>query len=177
MNKIYERVKRIVAEQLGVDEDKITYEAFLVDDLGADLLDTVAIVMAFEEEFACEISDQEVEKIAKVKDAISLIERKIIMRQKTFSNKPQGRPSEHSFFSYKLPRNKRSLLSKVGTSGSRIMPAATPKQPQYEMCRKCNGKGWIFNPSLHQLAPYVGSPGRVTCPFCKGLGKHTKFSD
>lgn len=42
-------------------------------------------------------------------------------------------------------------------------------------CGQCNGQGWIFNPSLHQLAPYAGSPGRITCPACKGAGRVRKF--
>jgi acyl carrier protein len=68
-----ERVKQIVAEQLGVEEDQVTPEASFMDDLGADSLDTVELVMALEEEFDIEISDEDAEKIQTVQDAISYI--------------------------------------------------------------------------------------------------------
>jgi acyl carrier protein len=73
MSDIAERVKKIVVEHLGVDEAKVTEEASFVDDLGADSLDTVELVMAFEEEFGCEIPDDAAEKILTVKDAIEYI--------------------------------------------------------------------------------------------------------
>jgi len=73
MASIAERVKQIVAEQLGVDEDQITPEASFMDDLGADSLDTVELVMALEEEFDIEISDEDAEKIQTVQDAIDYI--------------------------------------------------------------------------------------------------------
>ncbi len=69
-------VKKIVADHLGVDEQKVTDEASFIDDLGADSLDTVELVMAFEEEFGSEISDSEAEKILTVGDAIKFIESK-----------------------------------------------------------------------------------------------------
>ena len=69
-------VKRIVAAHLGIDEQKVTDEASFIDDLGADSLDTVELVMAFEEEFGSEISDSEAEKILTVGDAIKFIESK-----------------------------------------------------------------------------------------------------
>ena len=75
MSDISERVKKIVVEHLGVDEAKVTEEASFVDDLGADSLDTVELVMAFEEEFGCEIPDDAAEKILTVKDAITFIEK------------------------------------------------------------------------------------------------------
>lgn len=71
---IAERVKKIVVEHLGVEEDKVTDTASFIDDLGADSLDTVELVMAFEEEFGCEIPDDAAEKILTVKDAISFID-------------------------------------------------------------------------------------------------------
>ena len=74
MSDISERVKKIVIEHLGVDEDKVTETASFIDDLGADSLDTVELVMAFEEEFSCEIPDDIAEKIVTVKDAIAYIE-------------------------------------------------------------------------------------------------------
>ena len=70
------KVKKMVADHLGVDELKVTEEANFVDDLGADSLDTVELVMAFEEEFGSEISDSEAEKILTVGDAIKFIESK-----------------------------------------------------------------------------------------------------
>ena len=70
------KVKKIVADNLGVDEAKVTEEASFIDDLGADSLDTVELVMAFEEEFGSEISDSEAEKILTVGDAIKFIENK-----------------------------------------------------------------------------------------------------
>jgi acyl carrier protein len=74
MSDIAERVKKIVVEHLGVDESKVTENASFIDDLGADSLDTVELVMAFEEEFGCEIPDDAAEKILTVKDAINFIE-------------------------------------------------------------------------------------------------------
>jgi acyl carrier protein len=70
-----ERVKQIIVEQLGVDEAEVTPTASFVDDLGADSLDTVELVMAFEEAFGIEIPDEDAEKIATVKDAIEYIEK------------------------------------------------------------------------------------------------------
>jgi len=74
MSDVAERVKKIVVEHLGVEESKVTENASFVDDLGADSLDTVELVMAFEEEFVCGIPDDAAEKISTVKDAISFIE-------------------------------------------------------------------------------------------------------
>ncbi len=73
MSDIAERVKKIVVEHLGVDESKVTDSASFIDDLGADSLDTVELVMAFEEEFGCEIPDDAAEKILTVKDAVDYI--------------------------------------------------------------------------------------------------------
>ena len=70
------KVKKMVADHLGVEELKVTEQANFVDDLGADSLDTVELVMAFEEEFGSEISDSEAEKILTVGDAIKFIESK-----------------------------------------------------------------------------------------------------
>ncbi len=74
MSDVLERVKKIVVEHLGVDEAKVTPEASFIDDLGADSLDTVELVMAFEEEFGCEIPDEAAEKIQTVNDAVKFIE-------------------------------------------------------------------------------------------------------
>ena len=73
MSNIEAQVKGIVAEQLGVKEDEVTSDASFVDDLGADSLDTVELVMALEEEFECEIPDEEAEKITTVQQAIDYI--------------------------------------------------------------------------------------------------------
>ena len=73
-NDIAERVKKIVIEHLGVDEAKVSDESSFIDDLGADSLDTVELVMAFEEEFGCEIPDDAAEKIVTVKDAVAFIQ-------------------------------------------------------------------------------------------------------
>ena len=67
------KVKKIVADHLGIDEAKVNEESSFIDDLGADSLDTVELVMAFEEEFECEIPDDAAEKIQTVKDAIDFI--------------------------------------------------------------------------------------------------------
>ena len=74
--EITEKVKKIVADHLGVDESKVVEEASFIDDLGADSLDTVELVMAFEEEFGSEISDSEAVKILTVGDAIKFIANK-----------------------------------------------------------------------------------------------------
>ncbi len=73
MENIEQRVKKIVAEQLGVSEADIKNESSFVDDLGADSLDTVELVMALEEEFECEIPDEEAEKITTVQQAIDYV--------------------------------------------------------------------------------------------------------
>jgi len=73
MSDTADRVKKIVVEHLGVEEDKVTPDASFIDDLGADSLDTVELVMAFEEEFAIEIPDDAAEKIQTVGDAIGFI--------------------------------------------------------------------------------------------------------
>ena len=77
MSDVADRVKKIVLEHLGVDESKVVENASFIDDLGADSLDTVELVMAFEEEFSCEISDDEAEKILTIKDAIVFIESQV----------------------------------------------------------------------------------------------------
>jgi acyl carrier protein len=73
MSTIEERVKKIVIEQLGVKEDEVTPNASFVDDLGADSLDTVELVMALEEEFECEIPDEDAEKITTVQQAVDYV--------------------------------------------------------------------------------------------------------
>ena len=74
MSDVADRVNKIVIEHLGVDEDKVVENASFIDDLGADSLDTVELVMAFEEEFGCEIPDDAAEKILTIKDATGFIE-------------------------------------------------------------------------------------------------------
>jgi acyl carrier protein len=75
MDNIGERVKKIVVEHLGVEPDKVTDGASFIDDLGADSLDTVELVMAFEEEFGCEIPDDAAETILTVGDAVKFLEK------------------------------------------------------------------------------------------------------
>jgi len=74
MSDVLERVKKVVVEQLSVEADQVTETASFTADLGADSLDTVELVMAFEEEFGVEIPDEEAEKITTVKDAVTYIE-------------------------------------------------------------------------------------------------------
>ncbi len=74
MSNTFERVKKVVVEQLSVEEDQVTMEASFTADLGADSLDTVELVMAFEDEFGVEIPDEEAEKIATVQDAVKYID-------------------------------------------------------------------------------------------------------
>ena len=76
-DKIFERVKGIVVQQLGVDEDKVTLTADFANDLGADSLDTVELVMAIEEEFSIEIPDEDAEKIATLDQAIQFIQQAV----------------------------------------------------------------------------------------------------
>lgn len=75
MSETLERVKKVIVEQLSVEESEVTPEASFTTDLGADSLDTVELVMAFEEEFGVEIPDEEAEKIQKVQDAVEYIEK------------------------------------------------------------------------------------------------------
>jgi len=74
MSEVGVKIKKIIVDHLGVDAEKVTDEASFIDDLGADSLDTVELVMAFEEEFGAEISDSEAEKILTVGDAIKFVE-------------------------------------------------------------------------------------------------------
>ena len=74
MSDVGDKIKKIIVDHLGVDAGKVTEEASFIDDLGADSLDTVELVMAFEEEFGAEISDSEAEKILTVGDAIKFVE-------------------------------------------------------------------------------------------------------
>jgi len=74
MASVEEKVKHIIVEQLGVDEEEVKLEASFVDDLGADSLDVVELVMALEEEFGLEISDEDAEKLSSVKQAIAYID-------------------------------------------------------------------------------------------------------
>ena len=74
MSAVADKVKSIIVEQLGVDEEEVTPDASFVDDLGADSLDVVELVMAFEEEFSVEIPDDDAEKITRVREAIAYIE-------------------------------------------------------------------------------------------------------
>ena len=74
MSETSDRVKKIVVEHLGVEAEKVTEDASFIDDLGADSLDIVELVMAFEEEFGIEIPDEDAEKITRVKEAIEYIE-------------------------------------------------------------------------------------------------------
>ena len=76
MSEVETQVKQIVVDHLGIDESKVTPVSKFIDDLGADSLDTVELVMAFEEEFGSEISDSEAEKILTVGDAVKFIEGK-----------------------------------------------------------------------------------------------------
>ena len=76
-SKIFEKVQDIVAQQLGVDKDKVTREASFADDLGADSLDTVELVMAIEEEFNIKIPDEYAEKIATVTQAVDFIDKEM----------------------------------------------------------------------------------------------------
>ena len=75
-DEVVSRVKKVITNHLGISEDKVTENAKFIEDLGADSLDQVELVMAFEEEFKCEIPDEAAEKIITVKDAIDLIKSK-----------------------------------------------------------------------------------------------------
>src|SRR3979490_19291 len=98
MSDVADRVKKIVVEHLGVDEAKVTENASFIDDLGADSLDTVELVMAFEEEFGCEIPDDAAERILTVGDATKSL-------QKNANTDPPP-PRRH-----KIPRKEREELT------------------------------------------------------------------
>ncbi len=76
MSSVFDKVKAIIVEQLGVEEDEVALESMFVDDLGADSLDIVELVMAFEEEFDLEIPDEDAEKIRTVGEAVKYLEEK-----------------------------------------------------------------------------------------------------
>ena len=77
MSKYYDKVKEIIVDKLGVDNSKITLEAKFIDDLGADSLDTVELIMQFEEEFGIEIPDEEAENLLSVGQAVDFISNKL----------------------------------------------------------------------------------------------------
>ncbi|MCI5970249.1 MAG: acyl carrier protein [Oscillospiraceae bacterium] len=77
MKKVFDRIKTIIVDQLGIDENKITPEASFIDDLGADSLDMVELIMAIEEEFEIEVPEEEAENITTVSDAMNYISSKI----------------------------------------------------------------------------------------------------
>jgi len=79
-NEVEDKVKAIIAEQLGVKAEEVTPQASFIDDLGADSLDTVELIMALEEEFNIEIPDEDAEKMANVGDAIKYIDRKTVTK-------------------------------------------------------------------------------------------------
>src|SRR5207253_11398125 len=103
---VADKVKSIIVEQLGVDEEEVTPDASFVDDLGADSLDTVELVMAFEEEFGIEIPDEDAEKITRVKEAVEYIE----SHAKTKKG-ADGSSSQASAWCRRLP----SELTRTGT--------------------------------------------------------------
>ena len=90
MASVEQKVKDIIVEQLGVDPEQVTAEASFVDDLGADSLDTVELVMALEEEFNLEIPDEEAEKITTVGDAVTYIERGLAKAEETTVEKDEN---------------------------------------------------------------------------------------
>jgi len=81
MNDIDERVKKIIVEQLGVEENKVVPEASFVEDLGADSLDNVELVMALEEQFDTEIPDEDAQKILTVRDAIEYVSSRVLEKE------------------------------------------------------------------------------------------------
>jgi len=81
MSEVQEKIKSIIAEQLGVKPEEVTAQASFIEDLGADSLDTVELVMALEEEFGIEIPDEDAEKMGSVADAIKYIEEKVASKK------------------------------------------------------------------------------------------------
>ena len=98
MSNIEDRVKKIVAEQLGVKEDEVNNASSFVDDLGADSLDTVELVMALEEEFDTEIPDEEAEQITTVQLAINYINENLAYTRTNFSRKSRSFCRRAAFF-------------------------------------------------------------------------------
>ena len=96
MSDIEERVKKIVVEHLGVEEAKIQSDSKFIDDLGADSLDTVELVMAFEEEFGCEIPDDAAEKIVTLKDAVTYLS-----ANSKIGSTSSSATDNHSLFAFK----------------------------------------------------------------------------
>jgi len=94
MASVEQKVKEIIIEQLGVDPEQVTNEASFVDDLGADSLDTVELVMALEEEFNLEIPDEEAEKITTVGDAVTYIEKGLAHAETPPESEEEGQEEE-----------------------------------------------------------------------------------
>src|SRR5262249_14668378 len=117
MSDIGERVKKIVVEHLGVEAEKVTENASFIDDLGADSLDTVELVMAFEEEFGCEIPDDAAETILTVGDAIKFLEKNAKSGRPPFS----GGSSRivRSDFGLGTPWCRESMISAAGAPAGR----------------------------------------------------------
>jgi len=81
MNDIFNRIKKIIAEHLDIEESKIVLDASLTDDLGADSFDTVELIMALEEQFEIEISDEEAQEIITVKHAVDFVNKKLVKKE------------------------------------------------------------------------------------------------
>src|ERR671912_1461209 len=105
---VADKGKSIIVEQLGVDEEEVTPDASFVDDLGADSLDTVELVMAFEEEFGIEIPDEDAEKITRVKEAIDYIESHAKGKKKPEATGFPGGPT----------LNRRGVITGIGLGSS-----------------------------------------------------------
>src|SRR3954465_14656168 len=110
---VADKVKSIIVEQLGVDEEEVTADASFVDDLGADSLDTVELVMAFEEEFGLEIPDEDAEKITRVKEAVEYIESHAKAKKK-------GRtcPGPHRVDRNSMSQQRRVVVTGIGLVSS-----------------------------------------------------------
>src|ERR1022692_4597250 len=130
MASIAERVKQIIVEQLGVDEAQVEDNASFVDDLGADSLDIVELVMAFEEAFELEIPDEDAEKIGTVKDAVEYIESGYFLLVLF---------SMYSTASFKMPR--KSAPSKMPWNTSRRRPARSSRSGESESAAKSGSDG------------------------------------
>ena len=163
---VADKVKSIIVEQLGVDEEEVTPDASFVDDLGADSLDTVELVMAFEEEFGIEIPDEDAEKITRVKEAVEYIDSSGIAslpstETSIFAVWRVSRSSDTSLIAGWAQVSPRILVASIASGATRICLAAWIRS-----YRRSRRHSFMRKPTVPRFMPNTGftsPPSSIWC--------------